>query len=1113
MLVRRGDLAELDASNPILASGEPAFAVDSTTLRIGNGVDSWQSLHSFITTNDLKKKVINKSIPSINSNESYILTCQVDNINEENKYAIFISPEEQLQEGLIIEYSFVSGENEISIKIRNISQIASNATSITLHIVAYLVMSTTTTTTTTTTSPPVANCVFSFGYNEFGQLGTNDNITKKEPQQISSKNIWKTLSAGYYHTLGIDINDDLYSFGYNYYGQLGLGNFGINTNKQEPTKVSNNYIENNLSTSEAKWKKVACGAYHSLAIDTDGHLFSFGSNAYGSLGLGDLSLRSNPVKIGTNNKFFLLPKNVPQQISIIDNIYTFSGIKNNYTGNAKYLMPSGSYIISGVSIDNPIAILNVGKTSLISYSGENFAGSSILNGTTSDGMYNFYYGNIYINVSGNYDKISIHTMSSGYVGGENIFYYSDPDAEWQDIAAGNYHSLGIKNGELYAFGHNTFGQLGTTDNTPKLLPTKIGNKNNWVKVCAGNYHSLAIDSSGVLWSFGSNNYGQLGLGDNINRNIPTKVSGVWQAFEDFNFANLSASGSVGFDDEKFVFNYFDNKQYNYQDRYLLSNGRYVISGVPSGYALAILNDGKQENISYSGTNYYGSKTITGTTNDGTYNFYYGTLTLSVSGDFEKVSTYTYNSGYMGGENIFYYNRQLNSWIDADAGIDYSIALDSNNNLWSFGKNNNGQLGLNDINPRKLPARLPLSKWESIDAGANHVLVVNSNKELWSFGNNDYGQLGLGDTLNRYEPTKINSEIRWSKPIAGGNHSLVTVFSYYPSAPVDIVVKSGSESSSAGTKELEVSWTLNTAEEEGITDYIIQYSTNSGSSWTSVTKPTSTNKSYVVKGLTNGTDYIFRIAGVNYFGQGAFSLSSTPKAPSEVIDNNFCDVLLLSHLDGNNNSTTFTDISKYKWIATKEGSAKISTDQNVFGGSSALFDGGAGLTFGSGVEFNLSDNFTIECFFRPISYSYENPQALLHGNKLLSINNAENGWGIYSDHGIISIKHKVDGGTVEILRSNIVLSLNNWHHIAWVRNGLINSLYINGSKRAADAIAVGSAPVYHDTVIDIGTRISTGSLDHRNIYGYIDEVRISKLARYNTSNYIIPNRSFGINSCE
>ncbi|NDC96112.1 hypothetical protein EB077_12465, partial [bacterium] len=112
MLVRRGDLAELDASNPILASGEPAFAVDSTTLRIGNGVDSWQSLHSFITTNDLKKKVINKSIPSINSNESYILTCQVDNINEENKYAIFISPEEQLQEGLIIEYSFVSGENE-----------------------------------------------------------------------------------------------------------------------------------------------------------------------------------------------------------------------------------------------------------------------------------------------------------------------------------------------------------------------------------------------------------------------------------------------------------------------------------------------------------------------------------------------------------------------------------------------------------------------------------------------------------------------------------------------------------------------------------------------------------------------------------------------------------------------------------------------------------------------------------------------------------------------------------------------------------------------------------------------------------------------------------------
>lgn len=1127
LLLRRGELAELEASNPILASGEPAFAVDSNTLKIGNGSKSWQELDRFLTTSDVKKSVITVDIPSIAINQSHTIVATFDGVNLDDKYAIFAAPEESLQDGLVVAYAFVSNENEVSIKIRNTSidyidggnsnnsgnaQASLAISNAKFYVVAHLVLATTTTTTTTTTLPPVTDSVFSFGYNEFGQLGLNDTLFRSEPEQVFGDHTWKTLSAGYYHTLGIDINDELYAFGYNYYGQLGLGNSGASTNRKIPTKLSTNYIENNVYSSGAKWNKISAGAYHSLAIDSGNKLFSFGSNAYGSLGLGDLNPRIYPVMIGSNLNYLPLSSGKPEEISIVDGSYVLSGIKQDYTGDVKYLLANGQYIISGVPSGGSLAILNAGKTDLISYSGEHFAGSSILAGTTADGMYNFYYGNIYINVNGNYDKVSLHTIASGYMGGENIFYYSDPDTGWQDVSAGNYHSLAIKNGELYTFGHNTFGQLGNNSNQNSLLPVKVGNKSNWIKVRAGNYHSLAIDSSGSLWSFGLNNYGQLGLGDIENRNQPTKISGVWQAFEDFNFTNLSSNSMVGFDDEKYVFNYSNGKQYNYEDRYLLSNGTYVISGVPSGLPIALLNDGKQSAISYSGTNYYGSKTVLGTTNNGTYNFYYGTVTVKVSGDFESVSTYTYNSGYMGGENIFYYNRLLKSWNDASAGVDYSIALDSNNQLWSFGKNDHGQLGLGDDIPRRLPAKLPLSNWQSVDAGANHVLAVNSNKELWSFGGNNNGQLGLGDNADRYEPTKLNSEVRWSKPNAGGNHSLVTVFSYYPSAPVNIVAKNGQDISSAGSGEIEISWTLDTSDEEGITNYIIQI--NDGSGWQTVTKPISTNKSYVVTGLTNGTNYIFKVAAVSYFGQGAFSVNSNTIAPSEVIDTNFCNnVVFLSHFDGNNNSQVFTDLSKYNWDASVEGSAKISTNEHKFGLSSAFFDGVGGITFGSGIEFNTSGNFTVECFFRPISYSFTNPQAVLHGNKLLSQDNAENGWGIYSDQGVISILHKVSGATSEILRSNITLPLNTWSHIAWVRNGLTNSLYINGVKRAPDSINAGSAPQYHDTVLDIGTRISTGSLDHRNLYGYIDEVRISNVARYSSTNYTVPTRSFGVNTCE
>lgn len=1128
MLLRRGELAELDASNPILASGEPAFAVDTNTLKIGNGSDAWQDLDKFLTSGDVKKKIVNVTIPSIAINQSAKLVLNFDGVNLNDKYAVFVSPDQELPDGLVIAYAFVSGTNEVSIQIRNTSidyvdggpddnsgnaQTSSSLSNVKLYIIAHLVASTTTTTTTTTTLAPVSNSVFGFGYNEFGQLGTNDTQGRKEPYQVVGNHTWKTLSAGYYHSMGIDINDDLYTFGYNYYGQLGLGNSGASTNRKIPTKVSTNYIENHVYSSGAKWTKVSAGAYHSLAIDSGNKLFAFGSNSYGSLGLGDLGLRIRPTMIGTNFNYLPLASGTPEQISIIEGIYTFSGIKQDYTGPTKYLLPSGEYIISGVPSGFSVAILNVGKTNLISYSGENFAGSSILAGTTADGMYNFYYGNVYVNVSGNYDTVSLHTISGGYMGGENIFHYSDPDTGWQDISAGNYHSLGVKNGELYSFGHNTFGQLGNNSNEHSSLPVKVGSKSDWVKVRTGNYHSLAIDSSGSLWSWGLNSHGQLGLGDNTNnRNAPTKISGVWQAFEDFTFSNLSNSSLVGFDDEKFVFNYSANKQYNYEDRYLLSNGTYVISGVPSGLALAVLNDGKQSLVSYSGVNYRGSKTVTGTTNDGTYNFYWGNITITVGGDFEKVSTYTYNSGYMGGENIFYYNRTLNSWSDMSAGVDYSVALDSNNKLWAFGKNDHGQLGLNDDVSRRLPAKLPLSNWQSVDAGANHVLVVNSSKELWAFGSNNYGQLGLGDLSDRYEPTKVNSEIRWATPIAGGNHSLVTVFSYYPSSPTNIVVKNGSQASAAGSREIEVSWTLDTSEEEGILNYVIEYSTNGGSTWNTVTKPVSINKSYVVKDLVNTTtNYIFKVAAVNYFGQGAFSANSSSISPSEVIDDDFCNVVFMSHLDGSNNSISFNDLSQYNWNPTREGSVKISTNESKFGGSSALFDGGAGLTFGSGVEFNMSGNLTVECFFRPTSYAFTNPQALLHGDKFLSSNSAENGWGIYSDKGVISVQHKVGASSVETLRSNITLPLNAWSHVAWVRDGLTNSLYINGTRRA-QSISSSPAPIYHDTKLDIGTRTSTGNLDHRNIYGYIDEVRVSKVPRYSGINYPLPSRSFGVNTC-
>ena len=67
----------------------------------------------------------------------------------------------------------------------------------------------------------------------------------------------------------------------------------------------------------------------------------------------------------------------------------------------------------------------------------------------------------------------------------------------------------------------------------------------------------------------------------------------------------------------------------------------------------------------------------------------------------------------------------------------------------------------------------------------------------------------------------------------------------------------------------------------ITDYLIEYSSNSGSTWTAFSHTESNLTSITVTGLTNNTTYLFRIAAINSIGTGSYtsSVSSTPSFPS------------------------------------------------------------------------------------------------------------------------------------------------------------------------------------------------------------------------------------------
>ena len=93
-------------------------------------------------------------------------------------------------------------------------------------------------------------------------------------------------------------------------------------------------------------------------------------------------------------------------------------------------------------------------------------------------------------------------------------------------------------------------------------------------------------------------------------------------------------------------------QYNFNGvygKFGLRIGTTVLTGVPSGHPIAIINNGKTSQISYTGTSSAG----TATGPDGnTYTFYYGDITITVAADFGTVSYYCQIHGYMGGLNNF-----------------------------------------------------------------------------------------------------------------------------------------------------------------------------------------------------------------------------------------------------------------------------------------------------------------------------------------------------------------------------------------------------------------------------------------------------------------------------
>ncbi|XP_035672428.1 LOW QUALITY PROTEIN: secretion-regulating guanine nucleotide exchange factor-like [Branchiostoma floridae] len=116
--------------------------------------------------------------------------------------------------------------------------------------------------------------IFSWGANSYGQLGVGHRDDRHSPQQLEGVNFRvKAVTGGGGHTVFISAEGKLFVCGWNQKGQLGLGH-------REDVSVLTQ-----VTALTAPMDTVSCGWDFTLAVTEGRQLFSWGSNAFGQLGV------------------------------------------------------------------------------------------------------------------------------------------------------------------------------------------------------------------------------------------------------------------------------------------------------------------------------------------------------------------------------------------------------------------------------------------------------------------------------------------------------------------------------------------------------------------------------------------------------------------------------------------------------------------------------------------------------------------------------------------------------------------------------------------------------------------------------------------------------------
>ena len=616
--------------------------------------------------------------------------------------------------------------------------------------------------------------LFCWGRNRWGALGTDESqdVSHSEPKLVDDSEDWLEVVSGNIHSCARRQDSSLWCWGSNSSAQLGVGFEDINHFVTTPSNIG----------SDKQWTSVATGAAHTCATDDGGSLWCWGRNSNSSrqLGLGDTPEGNSPVVEDPTHV------EVPSEGSIhwvrvvagrshtcgLDTEDIIRCWGSNQGGALGFDAPPGGN-------STPKRIDAVGDERWHSLSlGHSF--TCAVRVQTNE-LYCWGDG------------------SRGRTGHGNLESHTSPTkvgqvGSWQTLALGTSHACGTRGaGELYCWGSRKF---------HRAEPVPISIDDQLKDIAGGRNFGCAVDESSEVLCWGSAENGRLGIGENaVGQQEPHPI-------EQTPTKTVSTgvhSCSISDDGQLYCWGHnhwgqlgVGDREDHYEPAGPVTNEDEVawasVSTSPS-HSCGIDVEG---GLWCWGSNQFDQ--LTSVSPDG-----YSETPLRIAdgddwsdvaaGEVHTCAVRADGELYCWGYNVYGQlglgEEQLSEvidlptrvgeesdWVAVTTYMGHTCALREFGSLWCWGYRNHGALGLGEVTAQATPAQVVhpdeenVSElgWKHVETGLSHTCAIDVLDRLWCWGSNNFGRLGLGDQTNRNTPHHVAPGTTWQTISLGDNQT-------------------------------------------------------------------------------------------------------------------------------------------------------------------------------------------------------------------------------------------------------------------------------------------------------------------------------------------------------